>query len=480
MNKIFLLLLLFTCGMTSMSASAQTLAQAKNWYGEGEYEKAKPVFARFVKSYPNNGNYNLWYGVCCLKTGQAAESVSYLEKSVKRRTPSGQLYLGLAYKELYRYEEAIETFEAYIADLKKRKRATAEADSLLAKSRIGLRLLRGVEDVRVIDSFVVDKQTLPEAYRLGSESGKLARYQDYFGTEGQGGTTYENELGSRLYYSKLQPDSTLHIFASNKLLENWSQGRPLPDNLNTMGANADYPYMLSDGLTLYYASDGPESLGGYDIFVTRYNTNSDSYLAPENVGMPFNSPYNDYLYAIDEYNNLGWFASDRYQPEGKVCIYLFIPNTSKQVYDYKTTSHDQLVRLAQLSSLQMTWSTDSQAVAQARTRLQEILSQTQSSQQQAPQRDFEFIIDDEHTYYKLADFHSDQARERYQSYAREVDNYHQQQTKLDALRQQYAKANKAEQQRLSTAILDLEGRVRLLENGLKQAVKEIRQLEKHP
>ena len=49
---------------------------------------------------------------------------------------------------------------------------------------------------------------------------------------------------------------------------------------------------MADGVTIYYASDG-EGLGGYDIFVTRYNTNTDTYLVPENVGMPFNSPYND-------------------------------------------------------------------------------------------------------------------------------------------------------------------------------------------
>lgn len=43
------------------------------------------------------------------------------------------------------------------------------------------------------------------------------------------------------------------------------------------------PVCLSDGVTIYYATDG-EGLGGYDIFVTRYNTNTDSYLTPENVG----------------------------------------------------------------------------------------------------------------------------------------------------------------------------------------------------
>lgn len=46
--------------------------------------------------------------------------------------------------------------------------------------------------------------------------------------------------------------------------------------------------------------------------------------------MPFNSPANDYMYAIDEFNNIGWFASDRYQPDNKVCIYVFVPNSSKK------------------------------------------------------------------------------------------------------------------------------------------------------
>ena len=77
------------------------------------------------------------------------------------------------------------------------------------------------------------------------------------------------------------------------MLDVWSLGKPLPGCINASG-NANYPYVLSDGVTIYYASDGDGSMGGYDIFVTRYNTNTDTYLVPENVGMPFNSPYNDY------------------------------------------------------------------------------------------------------------------------------------------------------------------------------------------
>lgn len=476
MNRIFLLFILLTLGMEGMTASAQTLAQAKSWYGEGDYEKAKPVFARLVKSYPNNGNYNLWYGVCCLKTGDAVGAVPCLEKAVKRRTTGGQLYLGQAYNAVYRYEEAVETFEAYRADLVKRKHSTAEADSLLAVSRLGLSLLRGVEEVLVIDSFVVDKQQLLEAYRLSPESGTLAYGKDYFQEDGREGILYENELGNRLYYSKLQKDSTLHIFTSNKMMDEWSPGKALPDNINEAGANSNYPYMLSDGVTLYYASDGARSLGGYDIFVTRYNTNTDTYLTPENVGMPFNSPYNDYLYVIDEFNNLGWFASDRYQPEGKVCIYVFVPNTSKRVYNYEGMEQDRLISLARLDSIAATWGGDLGQVEAAKTRLQAALRSTPTVGK--PTYDFDFIIDDRHVYHSLDDFRSADAKVRYRQYAQGNKNLEEQLRKLDALRLQYQQADKNGKNNLAAAILDLEQLTLRLMAEQKQAAIEIRKLEK--
>lgn len=112
----------------------------------------------------------------------------------------------------------------------------------------------------------------------------------------------------------------MQLYSRIKLINNWSDPEPL-NTLNEQG-NVNYPYLMADGVTLYYASDGEGSLGGYDIFVTRYDSESSSYLRPDNIGMPFNSPANDYMYVIDELNNLGWFASDRYQPEDKVCIYV--------------------------------------------------------------------------------------------------------------------------------------------------------------
>ena len=99
---LFLICSLFLC-----EVSAQTMEQARTLFNKGDYEKAKPVFEKYAKSQPSNGNYNYWYGVCCLKTGEAEEAVKPLEIAVKKRVTSGQLYLGQAYNETYRFEDAV-------------------------------------------------------------------------------------------------------------------------------------------------------------------------------------------------------------------------------------------------------------------------------------------------------------------------------------------------------------------------------------
>lgn len=253
---------------------------------------------------------------------------------------------------------------------------------------------------------------------------------------------------------------------------NGARDGELPSSINASG-NTNYPYVLTDGVTIYYASDGESSIGGYDIFVTRYNTATDTYMRPENVGMPFNSPYNDYMYVIDEYNNLGWFASDRYQPEGKVCIYVFIPNESKQVYNYEAMDPKQIVALAQLHSLKTTWK-DQKEVDSARKRLEDAINHKPQEQFVA---DFEFVIDDHATYYHLDDFKSPQAKDLFKRYQTKEKDYRQQENKLDNQRQWYARANKEEKAKIAPSILDLEKRVRQMSRELDEEAIIIRNTE---
>lgn len=99
------------------------------------------------------------------KPGEPDVALKYLETAVKKRIPSGQLYLARNYNDLYRFEDAIKCYEEYISDLSKRKRSTAEAEKLLEKSKTNLRMLKGIEEVCIIDSIVVDKDRFLEAYK---------------------------------------------------------------------------------------------------------------------------------------------------------------------------------------------------------------------------------------------------------------------------------------------------------------------------
>ncbi len=472
MKKIHIFFLLLS--LLSITASAQTLAEAKDFYEKGQYEKAKPIFKKFVSSQPANGNYNLWYGVCCLHTGEPTVALKYLETAVKKRIPSGQLYLAQNYNDLYRFDEAIQNYEEYISDLTRRKRSTEEAEKLLEKTKANLRMLKGVEEVCFIDSFVVDKKNFLSAYKISPESGKLFMYNAYFkDSDKKGGTVYETELGNKIYYSEQQPDGTLSILSRNKLLDKWSNGSLLPGSINE-AVNANYPFVLTDGVTIYYAADGPSSIGGYDIFVTRYNTNTDTYLTPDNVGMPFNSPYNDYMYVIDEFNNIGWFASDRFQPDDKVCIYVFIPNSSKQVYNYESMDPKKLVQLAEIHSIKDTWK-DINVVKAAKERLKNIGNE---KQQTTKNYDFEFIIDDQTTYYQLSDFRSPQAKTLFGKYSQLEKSYKQQSAKLEDMRTWYSRANADEKAKMSAAILDLEKNIQQVSAQMKDTAIQIRNLEK--
>ena len=135
------------------------------------------------------------------------------------------------------------------------------------------------------------------------------------------------------------------------ILDDGSVDHPAPLEGDELagGGNAEYPFLLSDGLTLYYANDGEGSIGGYDIFLTRRS--DDGYLQPQNIGMPYNSPYDDYLLAIDETTGAGWWATDRNRIPGKLTIYVFVPSETRVNVD---EDDPNLVALASLSNIALT------------------------------------------------------------------------------------------------------------------------------
>ena len=92
--------------------------------------------------------------------------------------------------------------------------------------------------------------------------------------------------------------------------------------------------------------------------------------------------------------------------------------------------------------------------------------------------EFEFVIDDNTTYYLLSDFKSPKAKLLFQSYRQLEKDYLQQEDKLNGLRQQYASANQQGKEKLAPAILDLEKRILQMNEELDALGVSVRNAEK--
>ena len=468
-HVIFILLCL-----SAFTLSAQTLEEAKELFKSGQYEQAKTVFQKYVKSNPGNPNYNFWYGACCYETGEKNVAEKYLIVGANKKIQESFRYLGQLYSEQYRYEEALENYNTYISMLTKSKSPTEKYENTLRQTSLGSQMIKGVEKVVIVDIVVVDKNKFLDAYKINEESGNLYTYNNFFDTEENNeGTVYQTELENKLYYGNKDKNNHLNIYTRTKLLDQWSEAALLPKSINT-GADANYPFVLSDGITLYYASKGEGSMGGYDIFVTRYNSETNTYLKSDNVGMPFNSPFNDYMYVIDEFNNLGWFASDRYQPNNKVCIYIFIPNESKQIYDYDATESNKLISLARISSLKESWNGKMADVKAAKERLTEARNHKPKAKEKEV---FEFVINDQITYTKPEDFTSPKAAELVNDWQQTLSDYNTQIRKLEKQRELFGSSDKEKQKSLAPGILDLEKRVEQIGEEVKTLEIKIRNEE---
>lgn len=428
---------------------AQSLDQAKKLYNEGQYAEAKPAFERLVKQSPGNSSYNLWYGVCCYETGDLEGAEKHLKVAVKRNIQEAFRYLSDVYYQTYQFEEAANMMDKYIALLTKKKQDTQPFEKKLDLANNAQRMMEKVEDIQIIDSLVVDKENFLQAYTLSEESGSLSTYKDFFKTsEPVNSTVYMNQKGDKIFYAHATDGNRYCLFNQSMLMDKWGDEKQLPMNINS-DEDDNYPFVLSDGVTIYYASKGNGSLGGYDLFVTRYNINSDSYLAPEQMGMPFNSPYNDYLIVYDEIKGLGWFVSDRFQPEGKVCVYLFIPNAEPQ----RVESDDMALKRtrASLVSIRDSWKDAANYPELIRLAHMEIPYGDEKIE-----KDFDFIIGNNIVYYKLDEIKSPEAKSYYEKVITLNKQITELNEKLMALRSSYTQGNKAKREQLKPTILQIE------------------------
>ena len=330
------------------------------------------------------------------------------------------------------------------------------------------------QQILIIDSIVVDKDMILPHLRLSAETGSLMMTRDFLG-KSVSGFAFVNEMGNKAYFSL--PDDSLRqqLFTSDVLGDEWSTPQPFK-GISEGISEASYPFMLTDGITFYFAGKGEESIGGYDIFLTRYDSRSGRFFKPENIGMPFNSEANDYLYAIDEFNHIGYFVSDRRQPEGKACIYIFVPTDSRRTYDPSIYTEQQIRDLADIISIADTWGIGAERKA-ALARLKTINNVKPNAGKKTDASSVPIVINDALTYSSAKDFRSPKAAALYEKLLTARKGLATLETELAKARDYFPQAPAADRQSLRREILQMEEEQQQLYQRITSLEKEIRKEE---
>ena len=289
-------------------------------------------------------------------------------------------------------------------------------------------MLENTQRVFFIDSMVVDKDNFIQHIPLPRECGTISSQQEGENTI----AAYLNEFGNKMYYSVRDTMGNASIYTKDKLGNDWS--KPM-------------------GLT------GDSSTG--------------EFLKPNNMGLPFNSSANDYMYVVDELDSLGWLVTDRFQPEGKVCIYTFVPSKTRENFDLGEMSESEVRQFATIHSIQDTWPSE-EARSEALLRLENMKNRNTPRRETAS---FTFDVNDEITYHTPGDFRSSTALDMFMELLQQKERNQEYAQRLETMRERYYHADDAERASMRKSILDAEKELERQNVQILNTEKRIRNAE---
>jgi len=145
-------------------------------------------------------------------------------------------------------------------------------------------------------------------------------------------TTYKEEGAcmsknkDTLYFASDRPGGLggFDLYYSLKLPEGqWGPPINMGETVNTR-FDENYPNLSPDGSILYFASKGHNSIGGFDVFHTSFNPTTSGWKAPSNMGYPINNAYDNKSIAFTDNNRYAYVSTIDRKSYGDFDIYKVI------------------------------------------------------------------------------------------------------------------------------------------------------------
>ncbi|MCH5228705.1 MAG: hypothetical protein J1F12_01765 [Muribaculaceae bacterium] len=363
----------------------------------------------------------------------------------------------------YEFEEAAELYEEYEALKTKAKKPFDENyESFTRELNIASNAFDRVQKIVIVDSISVNRDKFYEAYRLTESTGKIEKSVE----GGENAYKFINEAGDYSIYSKTGGNGELRLYESRILLDGNKEEEEILNGDFELSGDYSFPFMSGDGQTLYFANNGEESMGGFDIFVAQRDPITGEYLNPLNVGMPFNSPYDDIMMVLDEEKGIGWWATDRNTDDGKISVYVYLLDEIRKNYPSDT---ENLTDYARISSYKDTW------IEGEESKYKNLMTTlgTPEKKKQEKNREFELNLGNGRKVTAFSDFRNRKSVDLMKQFISKEKLLSSKENNLQKLRITYKSTGKGEKD-----ILTAESEIEDLRNEVKNIRNEIIRLEK--
>ncbi|MCB2196590.1 MAG: hypothetical protein KQH79_12070 [Bacteroidetes bacterium] len=293
------------------------------------YQEAYPYYRKMLDQYPKEPIYHYYVGRCLLFIDKdPLKAIKYLRFASTKDVPVDvYYYLGRAYIKNYRFQKALETLQIFEKNASKKELRNLQYEVYLSMAQNGLYLTKYIREPLVYSKQVFDLDDFYKIYSFEDLEGSFIKQDDFFENDSTKTNAVIFVPGSLqnqgvVYFTKRnEKRGDLDIYSITRLSDStWSEPENLGEVINTP-FDESYPFMHSDGTTLYFASKGHYSMGGYDIYKSTWDWNTQQWSEPENLDFPVNSPYNDFLFVPTPNKKIAFFASDRDTDFNQIMVY---------------------------------------------------------------------------------------------------------------------------------------------------------------
>ncbi len=323
--------------------------QSLSSFEEGDFREALSGYRKLMESNPENVSYSYYAGRCLVELNeQLDDAIELLYGASIAGVPHDvNFYLGLAYQRNYNFTDAQKYYKRFEREASRQELKEYNIKHLISTCRSAKEITATYNPYEVINVTFIDLFDSLQFSQVKMKGGHLQRKPAAYFQENEA----QNGLTSLMFippvsvrkdylyysgYSRNEKDGAQLFRVRKGAGRAWND----PEEIKMLNTEGDevMPYFDPIENDLYFASNGRQGIGGFDLYRSHYDSDRDQWSEPINLGFPVNSVVDEYLLLPGSDLGMVMFFSTRQGTDSTITVYrvhLIEPKRKTLTSDYK-------------------------------------------------------------------------------------------------------------------------------------------------